>query len=245
MNLERELVIGFSDSEKDRIESHLARLIPHLTSEEFTIVGGLAIRHHLVSRGIPYPRRPFNDLDMVAESVDVVHPSVIKDFFVYHYHLETGGRFYVVLLDPISKTKIDIFDNHTPIEGPVDVNLRGIKVKITGIEGQLVKTVLDIQRISADSMVDPKQFLDTNLLLQIADIEEADRIWRQRNYVDYPSSIREAMERAEKIAQKHPEWLKEKPFRKPQPYVCKDCVDSDNLPLTPIEEIYEILGYIE
>jgi hypothetical protein len=74
MTAENQLVRGFSEGESERIDKHLSKLVAHLTPGRFVIVGGLAIRYHLQQAGIPYPSRPFNDLDIIAESVDVVHP---------------------------------------------------------------------------------------------------------------------------------------------------------------------------
>lgn len=64
--MERGLIRGFSESETQRIQRHLEKLFPHLEQGRFTIVGGLAIRYHLIERGINYPNRPFNDLDIIA-----------------------------------------------------------------------------------------------------------------------------------------------------------------------------------
>lgn len=83
---ENDLTKGFSEVESIKVEKHLSKLIPHLTPNKFVIVGGLAIRYHLQKAGIPYPDRPFNDLDIIVENIDVVHPDITKDFLTYHFH---------------------------------------------------------------------------------------------------------------------------------------------------------------
>lgn len=240
---ERELISGFSKSESERIDLHLSKLLPHLTPNRFVIVGGLAIRHHLQQAGIAYPPRPFNDLDIIAEDIDVVNPNIKSDFLVYHFH-NKGNFFYFAFIDKESNTKVDIFDYETAPDEVVEVSFKDTIVKIVGVEDQLAKTVYDIQRISEEAKVDPKQFLDAQLLSQIADMEKADELWKKRRK-EYPESISDAIQRAESIKQAHPEWIQESPFKKSNPYKCPDCVESENFPLDSMDRIYKVLGYVE
>lgn len=238
-------ISGFSRTDTRRIESHFSRLLPYLDTSKVWIVGGLAIRYHLAKHGVRYPIRKFNDIDLVVEDPTAVSPEVKKEFLIYHYHPIKNNSFYIVLIDPSTKTKVDIFDPTTPIEYSQPVNFQGYDIKITGLEGQLVKTVYDIQRISKKTKVDPKQFLDTDLLIEIADMDLADRIWRKRRYSKYPTSIYLAIKRAKKIAKLHPEWVKEHPFKKSKPYKCGDCRSGDGFIVEDMEKIYQILGYVE
>lgn len=244
MSLESELTKGFSEEDSKRIEKHLSKLIPYLTPNKFVIVGGLAIRYHLQKAGIPYPQRPFNDLDIIAENLDVVHPDIKNDFLVYHFH-QKGDSFYFALVDEETKTKADIFDYENPPDKVIEVPFENGSVKIASIENQLVKTVYDLQRISDEFKVDPKQFLDSKLLSQIADIARADKLWKRIRRKEHPESITDAIKEAESIQQKHPEWVKKSPFRKPSPYHCPDCVKSEKFPLDSMDRIYKVLGYIE
>lgn len=242
---ENELINGFTKIDSKRIGGHLRTLLPHLKPNKFVIVGGLAIRYHLAQNDINYPRKLFNDLDIIAEHPSVVLPTVTSDFFISHYHRNNENSFYIVLIDPKTKTKVDIFDYEMAPEQTINVDFDGQSLKLVSIEDQLVKTVFDIQRISSQSHVDPKQFLDTRLLMQIADMKRANLIWQRRNFKMYPRYIVEAIEKAQKIAEDHPEWIQEKPFYKPKPYKCNECINLPQFPLTPMEKIYKIMGYIE
>lgn len=241
MSKEKDLITGFSGIEKTKITTHLERLLPYLKPMKFVIVGEIAIRYHLLSNGVDYPERPFNDLDLMVRSIDVISPNVAKDFLVYHYHAKDT---YLALVDPVTKTKVDIF-KFFPSTEPIVVNFRGNEILIRGVEDQLVKTVLDIQRISPKAKVDPKQFSDTELLLQIADIKRADKMWKSNNFEKWPESIIKAIERANKIAEEHPGWLKKEPFRKSKPYICSRCQNADRFDVVPMQEVYDILGYTE
>lgn len=235
-------MVGFSGKEKERIVTHLHRLLPYLKPDKFVIVGGLAIRYHLLSHGIDYPHRPFNDLDIIVKDRSVVSPSVASDFLVCHYHPQDN---YLALVDPVSKTKVDVFSYCPAPQRTFKVDFNGRKIDIVSVEDQLVKSVLDVQRISAEAKVDPKQFSDMRLLMQIADMEKTNKIWRLNDFDKWPKSIKEAINRVEAIAREHPEWLQEKPFRRPQPYICPNCQSKDGFEIVPMEEVYQVLGYIE
>lgn len=243
MNIQKQLIQGFSKEETTRMQTHLDKLLPYLTSGQFTIVGGLAIRYHLVSKGIPYPHRPFNDLDIIAQSRSVVSHLVTKDFLVEHYHPFKDNHFYIVLIDPVSKTKVDIFDNTMAPFEVVTVPFGKYLLQVQSIEDQLVKTVVDIRRLSQTLKVDPKQFQDARLLLSVANLQKAETFWQRKNLG--PQTLFETLLASEKIAHKHPEYVQEKPFRKEKPYVCPDCVSTSDFPITPMENIYTQMGYIE
>lgn len=240
-----DLIVGFSEVDRERVSKHLEKLLPYLTPGQFALVGGIAIRYYLIQKGINYPIRPFNDLDMIVQSTAVLSPSVTKDFLIYHYHPQTEGSFYIALVDPRSRTKIDIFSYDPAPEKLVSVFFKRQQVNLVSIEDQLVKTALDIRRVSKDAKVDPKQFSDAKLLERIAKMDKAEVIWNKKYFDKFHSSLSDTIKQAQEIAKEHPSWLKEKPFRKPKPYVCKDCYSTDDFPITSMEDIYQLLGYVE
>ena len=244
MSTENKLIRGFTEPESERIGTSLSKLVEHLTPDRFVIVGGLAIRYHLQQAEIPYPPRPFNDLDILAESFDVVHPDIKNDFLVYHVH-QRKDSFYFAFVDEESRTKVDIFDYEKPPGRTLEIPIGNGTVRIVSVEDQLSTTVYDLQRISEKAKVDPKQFLDATLLSQIADMEVADTEWKRRRTREHPESIVDAIQRAEEIRREHPEWTQQSPFKKPKPYQCPDCIQSEQFPLDSMGKIYEILGIVE
>lgn len=239
-----QLITGFSKEETKKIEKHLLKLLPYLSPGKFVIVGGIAIRHHLLAAGKEYPQRPFNDLDIIAESFDVVNKDIKEDFLTYHFH-QKDETFYFAFVDVQTKTKVDIFDYEKPPLGVTDVSFENRLLQIASIEDQLGQTVFDIQRISEENKVDPKQFQDAKLLSQIADLNTADKFWKKKRNPEHPESILDAIKRAEKIRQDHPEWIKQSPFRKEAWYKCPSCVKSKDFPVEPMDRIYKVLGYVE
>lgn len=239
------LVKGFKTVDSKRIKSHLGKLLPYIDTNKMVIVGGLAIRYLIAQAGIKYPARGFNDLDLMVKTVGAISPKVAKDFLIYHFHYSKKDSFFIALVDPVLKIKVDIFDWRPPLEEYTIVKFGNYKLKMRSIEDQLVKTVSDLQRISSEKRVDPKQFLDATLLMKIANTKFADIIWGKRNFSNYPNSIMSAFDRARDIAKLHPEWVKENPFKKPKPYQCPDCKSTKEFKITPMRQIYEILGYTE
>lgn len=103
------------------------------------------------------------------------------------------------------KTKVDIFIQNTKEKNVKPVLYGERIVNIASIEDQLVKTVLDTQKVFSGNKLNPKQISDTKSLIQIADMQKADNIWRSYEFKNYPKTITEAIERVEKIAATHPE----------------------------------------
>ncbi len=236
------LTSGFSKLDQKKIKIHLNKLFPYLKKDGFVIVGGLAIRFHALSNGLAYPKREFNDLDIIVKNPNVISRKIAKEFLVYHYHPKD---FFLALVDPVSKTKVDFFNFYPEPSKIIKVDFEGEKINIISIEDQLVKTVLDINRISEKAKVDPKQFFDTKLLLKIADLKKADNSWRKNKFRNLPESLDGAIKRAQTIAKKHPHWLKKMPFRKPGPYRCTKCKSTDGFSIVSMEKIFKILGYVE
>ena len=234
----KELIQGFSPPEAERITRHFERLIPNLQQNRFVVVGGLAIRSGLSSRGMSYPNRKFNDIDLAAQAEDVVKPSITKDFLVYHHHPD----FYFAFVDPVSKTKVDIFDWSKPPIYTEEVDFEGQKISIQSLEDQLTVTVLDILRASNVVKRDPKMIVDMRLMLSVADIKKVNQIWRKRGGTE---NFLQALENTQNLFRDHPEFFKVNPWHKPKPYKCKACINVPDFPLTPMENIYKILGHIE
>lgn len=236
------LTSGFSKKDQKKIKVHLRKLFPYFKKDKCVIVGGLAIRYHALSNGLPYPKREFNDLDIIVKDPEVVSPQIEKDFLVYHYHPKD---FFLALVDPETKTKVDIFNYYPAPKKTVQVNFGDEKINLVSIEDQLIKSVLDINRISKKAKVDPKQFFDTKLLLKIADLKKSDELWRKNKFKGLSKSLEDAIKRAQDLAKKHPEWIKEKPFERPKPYNCLNCKSIDGFKIIPMEKVYRILGYVE
>ncbi|MBI2020682.1 hypothetical protein HYS94_04680 [Candidatus Daviesbacteria bacterium] len=245
MRAENELILGFNEAENQKAVEVLGRLIPHFSQNNLVIVGGLAIRHHLLSREVSYPQRSFNDLDLKIKDPTEIKPSICDEFWIYHYHPLRDSSFYIVLADPQTKIKIDIFDyNSPPLETEV-VQIAGYSLQVRGLEDQFIKTLFDLMRITGRHRTDPKQFSDAILLMQIADLEKAQRFWTEKYAHIYPFTVQEAISQAEEARLKYPDRVFEHPYRRSAPYICEECQEVPGFPITPMQTIFDLLGYVE
>lgn len=240
-----ELTLGYTEEGNKKAVGVLQRLLPHFTRDNLVIVGGLATRYNLASHGFPVLERPFNDLDVMIKNPSEMKPSITDEFLIYHYHPPKQESFYMVLVDPQTKTKVDIFDyDPAPIQ-PEIVQVGDYTVSIRGAADQLTKTVFDLLRITAPHRTDPKQFSDARLLMQIADPEVARRIWEERHAHKYPFSIEEALVKADEARVEYPEKVFEHPYRRSELYVCGECEEVPGYPITPMKRIFDLLGYVD
>lgn len=240
-----ELHLGFSEQDTQKVLGVISRFIPYVVQENLVIVGGLARRHHLMKHGIPYPQRPFNDLDFMIRDRLEMKPSITNEFLIAHYHLPRNSSFFVGLVDPQTKATIDVFDYyHAPID-PEEVQIAGFHLKIRGAEDQLTKAVYDLMKITKGHTLSPKEFDSAEQLLEIIDLEKTERVWRMKYASLYPFSIMEAIQQAKDERDKYPERIFEFPSRTTEPYSCLECSEVPGFSLTPKEEIIKLLGYID
>jgi hypothetical protein len=79
---------------------------PHVDAAGLALTGGVAMAFHL-----PGSRAELRDVDFVARHVDVVRPSLARDWLVSHYHVAGPGvrKSLVQLVDPETRLRLDIF----------------------------------------------------------------------------------------------------------------------------------------
>lgn len=239
------LLSGYSDEDAARAESTLDRLIPHLNGR-WWLVGGLAIRCYLAESGRAVPQRGVNDIDIVAAQPGVVQPSVTDGLLVHHNHpLKPDGHFRMVLADPKTRIKVDIFPQN-PLN-PADerihrVDYKGAELPLQTAEDQLAKTVLDLVMMWGRP-VDPKQLDDAERLLEVVDTERADVIYRalQNEHDTIATALASVYERRES----RPETFAPKPWQSSEVYDCVQCINDPHFPIAPMGQILGTLGYVE
>jgi hypothetical protein len=233
----------FLSEDQKRIKASLEKITPYLKSKTFIIVGGLAIRHYAVVYNLNYPCKPLNDIDFITQSLSItIDPKITEKFLIYHHHPDV----YLALVDPELKLKYDIFAFPPYPLDPNTVSINNTNFLLCNPANQLVKTIIDCQRVVDGSFpLDPKQIEDLKLLNQIADQQKSQRYWQQNKPENSSDNLSAVIADTLQAAKDHPERLKSDPFAKPDPYKCPECIDSDDFPLTPMQDILKILGKIE
>jgi hypothetical protein len=236
-----EVLRGFTEQDAARIESHLDYLVPHLEPDRFTVVGGIAVRYRAQESGLSFPPRQFNDLDIVADNFSVVSPSITNDFLTYHVH-QDGDSFFFAFVDPRTRTKVDIFDSTFPVREANYVKIGKNSLKVITAENQLVTLIPTVLLASNDLKRDPKLVDEINLLASISDMRRAQELWEQSGG---EGLIQDGIQRVNDFMKENPQFFQEKPYHKPGPYECSSCVDLPEFPIVPMEQVYEVLGYVE
>lgn len=240
-----EIDLGFSSQDTEKAVGVLSKFMTHVTPENVVIVGGIARRFHLMRHGVPFPQRPFNDLDFMVKDRHEMRPSITTDFMIAHYHPPRGTSFFAGLVEPDTKVTIDVFDYfHAPVE-PEQVRLGGYDLKIRSAEDQLTKAAYDLVKITKGHTLSPKEFDSADQLMEIVDLAKTEEIWDMKYKGLYAFPLTEALRRAKEEREQHPERVFENPIRTTEPYDCGECVEEPGYLLSSKADIIKILGYID
>src|SRR5262245_30984680 len=156
--------------ELERLSACLCRLMPHVRRNELAITGGLAIELRLAAAGQPGRRTEIADLDLVANSLDAVHPSVCEVFLVSHYHVAQPGvpKFMVQLVDPVSSLRVDVFpDLVGSLARATVMQIDTQDVKVLALEDILEHKLQTLSNASVAKPVDPKHADDAYALAKV------------------------------------------------------------------------------
>ena len=164
--------VGFSDYEVVRLSACLARLIPHLRSDDVAITGGVAIQLGMAELGRAGSHPVIADLDLVADSIDAVLPSVASAFLVSHYHVVQPGvpKFMAQLVDAVSGIRVDVFPDLVGSLMRASVVKVGAQfVRMLALDDILEHKLLTVSKASPGSPVDPKHAHDAHALGKLLD----------------------------------------------------------------------------
>lgn len=242
---------GFRKEDAERIKSSLIKLLPHLNTHTLILCGGIAIRHHLKEANQPFNYdTPVNDLDCQVKNIFDVKPSITQDFLLSHYHDYSGKKghdddFYIALVDPETKIKTDFFSYppYLPFD-PIKVNFENIPLLMRNPEDQLATQVLESSYVLAGSTIDPKWLKNIEALMKISDLNKAEKYFKNKERNKFQENITQIFSKIKAYLAKHPQQLKEKPYRK-DPYKCELCENRNGFFVEPMEKIYKILDYSE
>lgn len=206
-----EIGAGLSEEDKEKAASFLRKFLKHIKPGKAIICGGLATRWHLAMYGRNFPKRTFNDLDLLIERSEDIKASITKDFLIYHFHPANPHDrvepeyFFYAFIDQETGLKADVFPYRWSAPRRFKTAyFEGKPIKVVGIEDQLIQCLYDVSRISSDMKVDPKQLTDVHTLLEIGDRALAERIWKKNAHPDYPKTLGGALGRADRLTSRAP-----------------------------------------
>jgi len=244
---------GFYPEDQERIKSFLEKFSQHVDLQRYLFVGRLSNAFSFADKGIAYPPRPFNDLDALIEKPDSLPPSITADFLIAHYHLnprkvEDEFAFYFELVEPETKIKIDLFAQglYSP-QACFSVNYGGFSLNLQSPEDQVTTALLEVQSVLKGGTIEPKRVRDITLLMSTVDIKQAERFYerKKRGKTNFPNlTLTEVYQAIKAKIEAEPKLIVEKLHNK-TPYHCEDCVSVPGFEITPMEEIYRILGNVD
>lgn len=238
---------GLVGKEKIRVEGFWNKFAPLMDWDKTVICGGLAIRHYLGERD-----RKFNDVDVAVSSLVAVKGRVSDDFLVSHFHdYQISGleghndEFYLVLIDPVNRVKVDIFDgNRYPVDR-VEVEVQRRKVSIQSLECQLAVSMFEVTGVLKGETVEQKRLTDVEGMLKLADIKKSEQMWRMVRDNHFGLSLEEIWDQIKQFIKKNPKLVVENRFKRHSGYKCEYCLTDVRYPLTSLDNVAKIMGYVE
>ena len=244
------LNVGFDGTERWRFETVLTDLLPHLSRSKVVLAGGIALRHHLITRGVPYPDVQFRDLDLLIEDPSNIIMSSTdsqdKGFIFSHFHPQKNKKiiaeFFIKMIHTLTGTKIDLF-SYSPLS-PSNfqiVSFQGKAVKIPTPESLLIVTLLDtLKALDAFKKAPRKRLISIDLLCGIVDFTHAQQEW-QKQHSD-GTSLLDAIAKIQRLSLTNPEIFVDKVFGKKPIADCSECVHTPEFPIASRDSTRNILG---
>ncbi len=238
-------MIFLKNEDAVRCQSSLLKLHRHLT-KEIIITGSLATGCHLLGNNRQIKNK-LNDIDIVVNDLSALLPSLSNDFLIRHFHPDREkGKILMMLVDKENKLRIDIF---TPQTANLSKRSSFIEIvemcwKIVSVEDLLGKLLGVIYQIIRSEIVEKKYFDHFKQLLPLADLNKAEKVWREYRMANQVFEFEEALEIIEQRVNADPNLLQSYIYSQDINEKCPWCVKSDFFPLAPLSEIYDILGYV-
>ena len=242
-----DLLDHYALSERPRIKLVVTDLVSAIVMREQAVfVGGMSTLHFLASRGQDITRRPVNDIDLATTGPDVFNSQMIQHTFLIHHFHPRDGR--IVLVHKTAALKVDVFPMSRPelyedVGSPARMGDNPILLQ--RLPWRLAQTVWDLWVMPKYNKVDPKQLKDGLALFTIAtppERKEAEVIWQLIKPSEAPTLLAVLQFASSDAAQQN---YGSDPWKTRTLYVCEQCSGHPQWPLAPMQEVLELLGYVE
>lgn len=231
-----ETKLGLTERETQIANRILLDLYPHLI-REWTLVGGLPLRFYAARVGRVW-QEPFNDLDLISATEQVLRSTVTENFIIRHHHSSLQDFYFQFTHKQFPQVTIDIFSDHLDEETQT-ASLFGLDMRIPTSEEMYLFTLRDILLLLDHPRgLPPKHITKMRLLEELIDPRKVSLVW-ERRHKNLPAQeskiyeylvfreLKEAVEGAlkEKVNNIKP-WIKSDPL-----VPCGECVQDVNFPL--------------
>ena len=146
----------------------LRRLLPHVETARIALTGGVAIGLHVDHlTDAPSRRLAAEDIDFVAEDVEVVRPTVAKDFLISHFHVPQRGypKFMIQIADPVTRLRVDFFpDSLGALERAPRMAVGSVQLCVVEVDDLLAHKLALLSKASAATPIEEKHYADAQRL---------------------------------------------------------------------------------
>lgn len=236
----------FQPGMEDYFYTFMDALSHYINPDELTYGGSMAARYHARRAGLVLPDQDMRGVTVLVRNRESVLPRIAKALSIAHHHIgEDGVDFYMQVADAYTGLYADIFKEQIGDRDQVKVPFGVFEVPLITAADQLADTVLALQQLDRGNNVDPRLLEDAKLLISFVTQDDAETAWH--HLLGAPAgkvTLFAAYTHALMIADGRPELLIANPPRNPEGD-CDKCAYVPGYPLTPMERIQEILGYVE
>jgi hypothetical protein len=146
----------------------LRRLIPHVDAARIALSGSVAIGLHVdVARDDRTRTFEAEDIDFVADGVEVVQQTVTNEFLVSHFHLPHAGypKFLIQLVDPNTRLRLDFFpDTLRALSRSSVADVIGVPLRVLPAEDILDHKLALLSSASVERPIEEKHYADAKRL---------------------------------------------------------------------------------
>lgn len=239
--------IFVSHADASRFAEVLSLLSKHFI-ESMIVTGSFAVEWQVRKKNGDARKRPLNDIDVVAlKGLAGIGNSLRTDFLIHHFHpTRETGNVLIQLVEPKTETRIDVFSPRTPslLERTSKVNIDGTDCDILSAEDLAARLLAIVGAVLDGVSVDPKYLDSLQRIIKSADTALTARLWKDYRRSGDSPDLNEVLNAVTIRVRERGDLLKPTEYSHDVNAECVWCVESDDFPLAPRSEIFEILGYL-
>ena len=233
-----------AEADVRRVGDCLATLRRHGVTE-WALTGGVAIELRLIERGDQVELRSLNDLDFATTSFDTVPNTLGTVFLVRHVHpFDPPDKMIAQFVSSELVLRVDVFRTHPEVMS----RAYSVQTEFGAIHavslGDLVARAARLTLPLADRQpVLSKHASDFHRLVEVANLEDAERAWPQHRRVGDPESFRNAATLLREVIPYSADLLMSPAYSQNVSEHCSRCTTVEGLELANREAILSVLGY--
>ncbi len=237
-----DLTVAFVAEDVKRIQRTFQRLAKYLPS--YALTGGIATIYYFGKYDFLLQKRDLNDLDVVTSDPNELLSSVKQDFLISHYHPKNHkGKFHIMLVDPKTKLRIDIFPYLTNAHARLKtVVIKGQSFSILSLEDLVCRLLSNCVDVIRGKTVDPKYVLNMLSLMGICDKSLVREVWNE--YKKEEEHFDVTYWKVVTSIKDEPNLLQKTIYSQDLNFICEACDPRKNLPLATNQQIYDLIGYV-